>query len=212
MQLIETVYDVERGLRALQCTDPRLVQVVALARPVPLRRRSPNFESLARIVLGQQLSTASANAIWARMAARFAPLTPDRILACASEDLRALGLSTGKVRTLTAVAQALADGLHLESLANTPTEEARAILTAIHGIGPWTADVFLLFSLGHPDIFPNGDLALQRAVQDALDLPKKPTHGELATISAVWSPWRGVAARLFWAFYGARRRGAGVSV
>jgi DNA-3-methyladenine glycosylase II len=190
------------GLDALVRLDPvmaRLVREGALPR---LRFRPAGFEGLAFIVVGQQVSTASANAIWGRVKERFPALTPDAVLAASDEDLRAPGLSGPKIRTLRAVASAIAAGdLALDALAALPADEAHASLCRVKGIGPWTADVYLLFCLGHRDAFPAGDLALQEAARIAYDLPARPSVPELAALAERWRPWRGVAAKVLWAFY-----------
>jgi len=112
------------------------------------------------------------------------------------------GLSRPKQRTLTALATAICNGgLDLDRTGALPAEEAIRYLTAIHGIGPWTAEIYLLFCIGHPDIFPAGDLALQVAVGQALGLETRPSHREVTRIAESWAPWRGIAARLFWAHY-----------
>jgi DNA-3-methyladenine glycosylase II len=190
------------GLDALVGLDPvmaRLVREGALPR---LRFRRAGFEGLAFIVVGQQVSTASANAIWGRVMERFPTLTPDAVLAASDEELRAPGLSGPKIRTLRAVASAVAAGdLALEALAVLAADEAHASLCRVKGIGPWTADVYLLFCLGHRDAFPAGDLALQEAARIAYDLPARPSGPELTALAERWRPWRGVAAKVLWAFY-----------
>ena len=208
LEAVATEADIARALAALTARDPRLVAVIAAAGPVPLRRRSGGFEGLAGIVTGQQISNAAADAIWARLTASVDPFTPEAFLAAGQEALRQAGLSRAKVATLTGVALACRGGLEIEALARRPPEEAIAALTALKGIGPWTAELYLLFCLGHPDIFPAGDLALQAAVGDAFALERRPDEKALRAIAAAWAPWRGVAARLFWAYYRARRSAA----
>ncbi|MDQ0314666.1 DNA-3-methyladenine glycosylase family protein [Amorphus orientalis] len=204
---IVTDADVARGLEALVALDGRLKEIRSVAGEVPLRLRAPGFEGLARIVVSQQLSVASAASIWARLAERLDPFGPDAVRAASDEELRAAGLSRPKVRTLRAVADAVGDGLDLDHVCRLPAGDAHERLCAVKGIGPWTADIYLLFCAGHPDIFPVGDLALQNAVADGLGLPARPSTKELAAIAEAWSPWRGVAARLFWSYYRARREG-----
>lgn len=204
---IVTEADVARGLEALVALDGRLTEIRAVAGEVPLRLRPPGFEGLVRIVVSQQLSVASAASIWARLVDRLEPFGPDALRAATDEDLRAAGLSRPKVRTLRAVADAVDAGLDLDHVCRLPAEEAHGRLCAVKGIGPWTADIYLLFCAGHPDIFPVGDLALQNAVADGLGLPDRPSTKDLAEIATTWSPWRGVAARLFWSYYRARREG-----
>jgi DNA-3-methyladenine glycosylase II len=168
----------------------------------PLRRRPGGFEGLARIVVGQQLSIASAAAIWSRTEAAVTPFAPEALLAASDATLRGAGLSTGKVRTLRAVATAIAEGgLDLDGLAGLGDAEIHEALTGVSGIGPWTADVYILFCLGRADGFAPGDLALQVALQMATDLETRPSAKELAAFAERWRPWRGVAARLLWAYY-----------
>lgn len=209
---IETEADIAKGLRSLLRRDPRLRAVARVAGAVPLRRRPGGMEGLARIILGQQLSVASAEAIWSRFAVAFPGCTAEAIVAADEATLRAPGLSAPKIRTLRALAQAHRGGLDLDALATLPAEVAHARLTAVKGIGPWTADIYLLFCLGHPDIFPAGDLALRNAVADAFGLAPPVTVKAIDEIAAAWSPWRGVAARLFWAYYRARRQRAALPI
>ena len=205
MAIIATEADVAEGLAELVAADPRLVPVIEIAGSVPLRRAAPGFAGLARVVVGQQVSIASAEAIWTRFAAAFPEPHPAALAAADDSTLRAVGLSGAKIATLRAVAAAHAAGLDLDRLAELPGDDAHGRLTAIHGIGPWTADVYLLFCLGHADIFPAGDLALRHAVADAFDIKGPVPIRELGGIAQAWSPWRAVAARLFWAYYRARR-------
>ncbi|HZP19594.1 MAG TPA: DNA-3-methyladenine glycosylase [Bauldia sp.] len=208
MRIIENDADIAEGLAYLAGRDRRLKKVIREAGPVPLRRRPAGFTGLARIIVGQQLSIASAEAIWRRFEAAY-PETPIEAIAAASDaELKATGLSAAKIRTLRAVAQAAVDGLDLNALAALPMEDAHGRLTGLKGIGPWTADIYLLFCLGHADIFPAGDLALRHAVADAFGLEGPVPVDELAGIAEKWSPWRGVAARLFWAYYRVRRERA----
>lgn len=208
MRRIETEADIAAGMAALMAADARLIPVAEVAGPVPLRRRPPGFDGLARIVCGQQLSVASAAAIWRRMEAYGSPLTAERFLSVDDTTWRATGLSAGKLKTLRGVAIAEAEGrLSCTALADHPADEATAQLTALPGIGPWTAEIYLLFCAGHPDIWPGGDLALQVALAEAFGLNGRPTDKVARGLAAPWSPWRGVAARLMWAYYGARRAG-----
>lgn len=208
MRRIRTTDDIREGLAALVAADPRLEKVVEIAGEVPLRRREPGFEGLARIIVAQQISVSAATAIWNRFAAVVDPPTPERFLAVGPDALRAAGLSAPKVRTLTAVAEAVRDGaVDLERAADLDPAEAHVAMTKIHGIGPWTADIFLLFCAGHPDVWPGGDLALQHAVRIAFALDARPGEKPCRAIAEVWSPWRGVAARLFWAYYAAVKQG-----
>ena len=195
----------------MQALDPETIALLLeIGGPPPLRRREPGFAGLAAIVVSQQVSVASAAAIFARLEARFQPLTPQAVLAADEATLRGCGLSGPKLRALRSVAQAVADGLDLAALADLPAPEAHRALVAVKGIGPWTADIFLLFCLGHPDAFPAGDLAMQEAAKLALNLRTRPDAARLERIAERWRPLRGVAARMLWSYYQAVKARAGV--
>jgi DNA-3-methyladenine glycosylase II len=169
---------------------------------VPLRRRPDGFEGLAGIVVAQQLSTASANAIFGRLQTVLNPFEPAVILRARAPRLARTGLSAAKIRALKAIAKAIdRNTLDLASLAKLPADDAHRALVAIHGIGPWTADTYLLICLGHSDAWPAGDVALQEAVRQALALRERPTAKAMIPLAERWRPWRGVAARLLWAYY-----------
>lgn len=202
MRRIATLDDIGEGLDALCRADPRLGPVRLRAGEVPLRLTEPGFPSLVSIIVAQQVSRASAEAILGRLARLVDPLTPQGLLAAGEDAYRQAGLSRPKQRTLDALATAVVvDGLDLTGLCTLDAAEAIARLTAISGIGPWTAEVYLLSSAGHPDVFPSRDVALQSAVGHALGLEPRPGEKALAAIAESWSPWRGVASRLFWAYY-----------
>lgn len=204
----------EKGLRALVRRDAVMKRIVALGARPPLRKREPGFEGLAGIIVSQQLSTASAAAISARLAARFPALSPEAIERAADEDLRAAGLSAPKIRTLRAIAAAIVEGtLPLDRLGDLGADDAHALLTGVKGIGPWTADIYLLFCLGHADAFPSGDLALQEAARLAYELEARPSDKDFVLLAERWRPWRGVAAKVLWAYYriAKSREGAPVS-
>ncbi len=197
------------GVTALLAQDAETIKhMLDVGGPTPLRRREPGFEGLAAIIVSQQVSTASANAIFGRLRAAIAPLTAHNLRAASDDTLRAAGLSAPKIRTLRALAEAVAtNALDIDALASMSAEEAHEKLVAVKGIGPWTADIFLLFCLGHPDAWPAGDLALQEAARLALNLRKRPDTARLEKIGERWRPWRGVAARMLWAYYRARKEG-----
>jgi DNA-3-methyladenine glycosylase II len=210
--LLRTPDDVARGACELARLDPRWHAVLARTGPPPLRQRAPGFAGLAEIVVGQQVSTASAAAIYARLAKRIQPLEATRVKRTRVATLQACGLSMPKIRTLHAVAGAIVAGeLDLATLGDRPADEAHAALTAVHGIGPWTADIYLLFCLGHPDAWPAGDLALQEAARIAFDLPARPGTKAMGPLAEGWRPWRGVAAKALWAFYHVVKGRAGVA-
>ena len=207
MTPIATEKDIETGLEALTCLDPRLQAIAGTAGPIPLRRRAADFEGLAQIITGQQVSVASAAAIFARLQALISPLTAENLATFADEDLAGVGLSRPKIRTLRALTEACGKGLDLAHLAEAPADDAHRALCEIKGIGRWTADIFLLFCAGHPDVFPSGDLALQVAVQESLGLSERPAPKALDIIAEAWAPHRAVAARLFWAWYRVKKQG-----
>jgi len=199
---IHTEADLDAALAALAEADRRFVSLIAKAGRPPLRRRSDGFAGLAAIVVSQQLSTASANAIWGRLAAAFDPLDPEAILRARPARLARLGLSAPKIRALKEIARAVKRGdLALAALGELAADEAHAALTAVHGIGPWTADIYLLSCLGHADAWPAGDLALQEAAKLAFGLPKRPTAKEMSALAERWRPWRAIAARILWSYY-----------
>jgi len=202
MQRIETDADISRGLDALVLLDRRLGPVRDMAGAIPLRRSPAGFHSLASVIVAQQVSRTSADAIFNRLCRLVDPFRPEAFLAGGESVMVQAGLSRAKQRTLTALSVALCDGaLDLERLDTFPADEALAALTAIPGIGPWTAQVYLLVAAGHPDIFPAGDVALQTAVGHALGHEPRPPANQLALMAETWSPWRSVAARLYWAYY-----------
>jgi DNA-3-methyladenine glycosylase II len=206
---IHTEADLDAALTALGKADPRFVALLASAGRPPLRRRTDGFAGLAAIIVAQQLSTASANAIWGRLAAAFDPLAPTAILRARPARLARLGLSAPKIRALKAIARAVTRGdLALAALGELAAEEAHAALTAVHGIGPWTADIYLLSCLGHADAWPAGDLALQEAARIAFALPARPTAKEMQALADPWRPWRAAAARMLWTYYRAASEAA----
>jgi DNA-3-methyladenine glycosylase II len=199
---IRTEIDLDNGIAALAEADPRFAALIAAAGRPPLRRRPDGFAGLATTIVSQQLSTASASAIWGRLAAAFDPFEPAAILRARAPRLAKVGLSSPKIRALKEIARAIAQGiLPLTALADLPADEAHAALTAIHGIGPWTADIYLLSCLGHADAWPAGDLALQEAARLAFGLRTRPTTREMATLAEPWRPWRSIAARVLWTYY-----------
>lgn len=198
-----------KGVRALTRSCPHMRMMRSMTGVPSVRRHASGFEGLARIVVGQQLSLASAQAIWDRLHQAVQPMSAEAFLAMSDEALRTAGLSKGKVRTLRALSEAVVAGLDLDSLAHAPEEDVHAALTALPGIGPWSADIYLLFCLGRADAFAAGDLALQIAVANALKLDERPSQDELFAIAERWRPWRGVAAHLIWAYYKVAGRQAG---
>lgn len=196
-RIIETPDCVAEGAAWLAQAEPRFAHALSLTGPLPLRRRKDGFAELLSAIVSQQVSVASANAIWGRM--QDAQLTaPDRIASASDDDLRAVGLSRQKIRYAKALAQA---GIDFPALRQAPDEEVIAALTQVPGIGRWTAEVYAMFSLGRADVFAPADLALQEAARLLFDLPDRPKEKSLRQMAEAWSPWRAVAARALWAYY-----------
>jgi len=205
--------DLQAGLAQLIAADPRLVPVAAKAGAFSLRRREAGFPGLCAIVCGQQLSTASAAAIRTRLFAAFDPFHHDTVRRARTDKLKRLGLSAPKIKSIREIGKAVARGrIDLTAVGNMDADDAHAALTALHGVGPWTADIYLLFCLGHADAFPAGDLAVQESARIAFSLRKRPDAKALTKIAEAWRPWRGVAAHLLWAYYHAVKRREGISL
>jgi DNA-3-methyladenine glycosylase II len=205
-RIIEDEADIRDGVRALRRKCPVMRSIHDTTGDPPLRRQAAGFSGIARVIVGQQLSVASAAAIWSRTALVCMPFQPAGLLAVSDDILFKAGLSRAKVRTLRAIAAACSNGLDLAKLEHMTEEEVHAALTDVVGIGPWTADVYIMFCLGRADGWASGDLALQIAAQHALALDNRPSAVELTEIAERWRPWRGVAARLLWAYYAAMKQ------
>ena len=200
-RIIESLDDIAEGLAVLTAADARMRRIHRIAGDPPLRRAEAGFSGLVRIVVSQQVSVASAEAIWRRTSSVFAPLTHEAILAAPDEAFREAGLSRNKTRTFRAIAAAIGEGLDLAGLAQGDADAAREILMAISGIGPWTADIYVLSCLGRADAWPTGDLALQASAADLFGLERRPDARAMLALAQDWRPWRSVAARLLWAHY-----------
>jgi DNA-3-methyladenine glycosylase II len=199
---LRTEKDLAKGVKGLLALDPRLQAVLTVAGMPPLRKRAEGFAGLAAIVTGQQLSTASAAAIWGRVSTAFDPFEPAALRKARPARLGRLGLSAAKIKTLKAIAKAIDEGeIDFARIADMPADEAHTLLTSVHGIGPWTADLYLLFCLGHADAWPTGDLALQEAMRIAFALDARPTGKQMQAHGEAWRPLRGVAAYLLWTYY-----------
>lgn len=199
---LHTDADLRAGLAQLILADPRLKPVADKAGVFSLRRREAGFAGLCAIVCGQQLSVASAGAIRDRLFAAFDPFHHDTVRRARAAKLKRLGLSAPKIKAIREIGKAVAKGrIDLDAVGEMDADEAHALLTALHGVGPWTADIYLLFCLGHADAFPAGDLAVQESARIGLGLRKRPDAKALTKIAESWRPWRGVAAHLLWAYY-----------
>ncbi|MBD3766076.1 MAG: DNA-3-methyladenine glycosylase 2 family protein [Rhodobacterales bacterium] len=205
-RIIETPDCLAEGAAHLAAVEPRFAHALALTGPLPLRRRQDGFAALFDAIVSQQVSVASAEAIWRRLQA--AGLTdPARLALASDEELRACGLSRQKARYGRALAAA---DLDYAGLRTAPLDQVVASLTAVPGIGRWTAEIYAMFSLGRADVFAPGDLALQEAARILFDLPERPRERALAAMAEPWSPWRAIAARLLWAYYRLAREREGV--
>ena len=203
--------DLDDAVMRLIKSDPRLKPILDAAGMPTLRRREPGFAGIAAIVCGQQLSVASAAAIWGRLSVAYDPFHYDAVGRARADRLGRLGLSVAKIKTLKHIAKELsAERLNLDVLAGEDADAAHNTLTALPGIGPWTADVYLLFCLGHGDAWPAGDLAVQEAMRAGLGLKERPTVKQMAPLAEPWRPLRGAAAHLWWAYYHVLKKRDGV--
>ncbi len=197
---------VAEGADWLARHEPRFARALELTGPLPLRLRGDGYPALLGAIVSQQVSVASARAIWGRLEA--AGLTgPDAVAAASDDALRACGLSRQKIRYARALAAAEID---YPALRAAPEPEVVETLTAVPGIGRWTAEIYAMFSLGRADVFAPGDLALQESTRLLFELPERPRERALREMAERWSPWRAVAARLLWAYFHVEKGREGV--
>ncbi|MBO6791805.1 MAG: DNA-3-methyladenine glycosylase 2 family protein [Dinoroseobacter sp.] len=197
---------VAEGAAWLSAREVRFTDALKQTGALPLRLKPDGFETLLSAIVSQQVSVASANAIFGRLKA--ARLTGPRKVMWASEDeLRACGLSRQKIRYAKALAEARID---YKILRVTPTEEVVETLIEVPGIGRWTAEIYAMFSLGRADVFAPADLALQESARLLFDLDDRPKEKALRDMAETWSPWRSVAARLLWAYYHVEKNREGI--
>lgn len=202
MHVLGCEADVAAGVTRLLALEPRFAAVVTAHGHPPLRQAGASLEGLLRIVTDQLISRQAGTAIWRRIEAKLSPFEPVAIARKREASLMKLGLSGAKARSFKAIAAAVADGrLDFASLKMLSDEEILRRLTALNGIGPWTADIFLLTAMGRSDAWPAGDLALQVAAQHLFELKTRPSHKQLTLMAEGWRPWRSVAARLLWSHY-----------
>jgi DNA-3-methyladenine glycosylase II len=188
---------IKEGAAALCARHPKLAQAYEITGELPLRLRPDGFAELLSAIISQQVSVASANAIWSRMKA--ARLTgPRQIMRASEDDLRGVGLSRQKIRYAIELAGA---GIDYKALREMPTDAVIARLVQVPGIGAWTAEIYAMFSLGRADVFAPGDLALQEAARILFELPERPKERAFREMAQDWAPWRSVAARLLWSYY-----------
>lgn len=172
--------------------------------PPPMWARRPGFDTLLHILLEQQVSLVSARSMYNRLRSSIDPFDPLTFIDCGEEHLRTLGMTRQKAHYAIQIAQAFSNG-SLKSLRRMNDETAFSTLTEIKGVGPWTANIYLLMALRRPDIWPDGDLALASSVSQLRRLKERPSVGELARLANRWRPYRSVAARMLWQYYLARR-------
>jgi DNA-3-methyladenine glycosylase II len=200
--VIETEADIARGVDFLVARETRFARIVEAHGLPSSRRIENNLASLLKIVTEQLISLKAADAIWWRIETRLHPFEPQEILKLSLEDLQGLGLTRIKARSFRAIAMAMHIGeLNFESLHQVPDQEVLAKLLALPGIGPWTADIYLLTALGRADACPAGDLALQMAAHDLFGMDGRPSPKAFLERAENWKPWRSVAARLLWSHY-----------
>jgi DNA-3-methyladenine glycosylase II len=205
-RIITTEACIAEGSVWLAAHEPRFAHALSLTGPVPLRRRKDGFAALLDAIVSQQVSVASANAIWARLEA--AGLTDAPAMAAASDDdLRGVGLSRQKARYGRALAGA---GIDFDSLRQAPDDRVIATLVAVPGIGTWTAEIYAMFALGRADVFAPGDLALQESARALFGLDARPGEKALRLMAEAWSPWRSVAARILWSHYHVAKNREGI--
>jgi DNA-3-methyladenine glycosylase II len=205
-RIIVSLDCVAEGAEWLAGREPAFARALPLVGPLPLRREDDGFAALLRAIVGQQVSVASARAIWARLDRL--GLTEAAAMAAATDaDLRAAGLSRQKARYGRALAGA---GIDFRALRELPDAEVIRTLVAVPGIGVWTAEIYAMFALGRADVFAPGDLALQEAARMLFGLEARPADRALRAMAAAWSPWRSVAARILWAYYRVAKERDGV--
>ncbi len=206
-RIIETDADVAEGAKWLSAQCPRMAIAVQTTSPLPLRRRTDGFAALLQAIVSQQVSVASAQAIWSKL--EEAEMTRPEAVADASWDaLRALGLSRQKIRYAHALANA---GIDYDGLRNLPDHEVIETLVEVPGVGVWTAEIYAMFSLGRADVFAPGDLALQEAARSLYEMQERPKPAELRAMAEAWSPWRSVAARALFAYYRVIKQREGIT-
>ncbi len=212
MRFIRSDEDLDWHIGSLTQAHPMFEPLRQAAGSVPVRWLDRGFKGLVFVVTGQQISVAAGRAIFGRLEAALGDITAETVAAASDDVLRAAGYSAPKMRTLRALQQAaMAGNLDLDALEEQSAEDAILSLCNIKGIGPWTAEVYLLFAAGHPDIFPAADVALQESARLAFALDARPATRDLREMSDAWTPWRSAAARLLWAYYRVRKGGKTVT-
>ncbi len=191
-----------KGVKALAARDGHLADVAERFGPPPLWGRPPGFATLVRIILEQQVSLASGRAAYARLQAAAGSVTPGRVACLSEARLRRHGLTRQKAAYCRSLACSIVDRkLTLADLAHLDDRAGHETLLQVPGIGPWTADIYLLMALRRPDIWPVGDLALAKSAQQVKRMRSRPSQERLRRMARAWAPWRAVAARILWHAY-----------
>lgn len=200
-------------LAGLIVLEPRLELILAQVGEVPLRLGRPGFAGLASIVSSQLLSVASAKAIHERVEALVGEMNSENFLKIEREEFRAVGLSYSKIDCLFGVAEAeISRKIDFAELHKLGAGEVMTKMTALKGIGPWSAEIYLMSSIAHPDIFPAGDLVLQKMLGKILNKQQRPNEKQTRKITKKWSPYRGSAARLLWRYFAVLRDKEGINL
>ena len=190
------------GVDALSAADPDLAAVVTRFGPPPLWARRTGFTTLVQIILEQQVSLASGRATFGRLRDAWGEVTPGRFATLTTAQVRSAGVTRQKTSYCLGIARQIVDGrLDLRRLGQADDDAARRSLVEIRGVGPWTADIYLLMALGRPDVWPEGDLALATAAHQVKRLRRRPDTERLRRLATSWAPWRAVAARILWHHY-----------
>jgi len=206
-RIIMTEACVAEGAAWLCANDPAMARAYAETGALPLRRKADGFAQLLSAIVSQQVSVASARAIWSRLEAA-GLVTPQAVAALSEEELRSHGLSRQKASYAHALAAA---GIDYVALRDAPTAQVIDTLVAVKGIGVWTAEIYAMFSLGRADVFAPGDLALQEGARMLYDLPGRPREAAFRQMAEAWQPWRSVAARMLWAYYHVQKQREGIA-
>ena len=197
---------ISEGLAALAKLEPKFKQIIKTIEEIPLRRTSEGFDRLLSTIISQQLSVAAADAIWNKL--ELAGLNKiQKIKKASDQELRDVGLSKQKIKYVRSLANA---NINYRSLRTMPTSQVVNELTQVSGIGNWTAEIYVMFSLGRADVFAPGDLALQEATRILFNLPERPSEKDLRSMAKDWSPWQAVAARLLWSYYNQQKKREGI--
>ena len=195
------------AVEELAAKDPTLREIIKKHGSPPLWSRDPTFSTLVKIILEQQVSLASAQAAYNKLKKAVNPLIPATFITITDKELRNIGFSRQKTKYCRILSKAILDGeINLDEIKEKSDEDVMKILTALKGVGPWTASIYLLMALKRPDIWPEGDRALLVAMKDSMNLSSVPNSTEALIIADSWKPWRSVAARILWHSYLCERK------